>query len=78
MAKIFEIMKNTRTGFINTRFIEKEEMLELHKFSNDIKSWSSGPKLNSRYAIAKNIYKYVYISTDIIDEEEVAKILKEF
>jgi hypothetical protein len=73
--KFLEIRKD-KFGF-STRFVEKTDIITLHKFSNDITSWLSGPLPGSRYVIAKPDCKYAYFRVDKMEKDEINRLGKE-
>lgn len=74
-----EIVRDTRTGTLNNfELVSKDEITKKHPFNMDLRCWTTGSRLNSRFSLSKNNKKYVYIRTDEKNKKKLELLYNSF
>jgi len=70
-----EIKRNFRSGKVESyKLVTREEVLATHPNHMDVRTWTSCARAGSRFSLTTKSQKFMYIRTDVVDEDMIKRL----
>jgi hypothetical protein len=70
-----EIKRNFRSGKVESyKLVTREDILTTNPNNMDVRTWTSCARVGSRFSLTTKSQKFMYIRTDVIDEEMIKRL----